>query len=331
MTSTEHISETISFMRFPLVIAVLFMHFNLFVNPLSYQNVEYTSVGCTWLSYVICTFSFVLPQIAVPLFFLISGYLFFIRKDDKYMCFTREDYFRKLHKRVKTLLIPYLLWNIFTLLIVLHRYLLPNIFPPREGMSFCVNIQSILSVFWNVTASPIVSTFIETNTYLMLPVNMNHTFYPINTPLWFVRDLMVTCVLSPIIYYGVKKLRYGFPIVMGIGWFFFGQVWKIGYSAPLIQALFFFTIGAYFSLTKTDIVEYCRKIHWKSIYIYIYIVDFSRYLCITLCRCKTNNVISLPCLFLKRDMYIMGDNNDNQPFLLSCGTKRLADSITLYE
>ena len=51
---------------------------------------------------------------AVPLFFLISGFLYFTGCESQ---FGLKDYMAKNRKRLRTLLIPYLLWNIFTLLL----------------------------------------------------------------------------------------------------------------------------------------------------------------------------------------------------------------------
>lgn len=49
-------------------------------------------------------------DVVVPCFFFISGYLF-------YLNYTQKDYLRKLHTRIRSLLVPYLLWNtIFAIL-----------------------------------------------------------------------------------------------------------------------------------------------------------------------------------------------------------------------
>ena len=45
-------------------------------------------------------------QFAVPLFFIISGFLFFRT------AYTQLDVKRKLYNKVHTLLVPYLLWNL---------------------------------------------------------------------------------------------------------------------------------------------------------------------------------------------------------------------------
>lgn len=52
----------------------------------------------------------ILASVAVPLFFFISGYLFFFRTT-----FSVDVYKKKLKSRIKTLLIPYLFWNFVVL------------------------------------------------------------------------------------------------------------------------------------------------------------------------------------------------------------------------
>jgi fucose 4-O-acetylase-like acetyltransferase len=58
-------------------------------------------------------FSYVLGGIAVPLFFFISGFLFFLNIEN----FNLQSYGNKLQTRGKTLLIPYLFWNLFAIAI----------------------------------------------------------------------------------------------------------------------------------------------------------------------------------------------------------------------
>lgn len=50
-------------------------------------------------------------QIAVPTFFFMSGYLFFVGKED--FCFS--VYKKKITKKVRTLLVPYIIWNFVAL------------------------------------------------------------------------------------------------------------------------------------------------------------------------------------------------------------------------
>ena len=106
---------------------------------------------------------------AVPFFFILSGYLFFYNFE-----FSLKKYFIKLKKRIKSILAPFLLWSLFYLMLVLLLNL--------------INIKivnySIISIY----------DFIY---YLILK--------PIPFQLWFLRDLFIIVVLSPLIYWILKK------------------------------------------------------------------------------------------------------------------------------
>jgi surface polysaccharide O-acyltransferase-like enzyme len=150
-----------------------------------------------------------LTSFAVPTFFLISGYLFF-NKDLNYSLIKR-----KWNDRIKTLLIPYLIWNsIYILFQVLKPYIFKDIFEIEE---YQWNVSSILSAFWNFDGK-----------------------YPIDAPLWFIRDLMIMCLLTPVINFLTKKTKYSIII-----WCF---------SLFFINAGFgFFSLGAALSIYRNEI------------------------------------------------------------------------------
>ncbi len=97
-------------LRFPLILGVVFIH-NSAIRPLA-ANAEHVGV----YAFSIATLAFNLisdgiARAAVPLFFLMSSYL---------LCEKRisldHEYFRELKKRLRTLLVPFLIWNIATFL-----------------------------------------------------------------------------------------------------------------------------------------------------------------------------------------------------------------------
>ena len=103
-------SSTISALRFPLTVGVVFIHFNVLSDNLAVRGTGNAEHFPTWLVCMFNLFSEVLPRIAVPLFFIISGYLFF---RSGFMIRTYTD---KLRRRVRTLLVPYILWNLLYLI-----------------------------------------------------------------------------------------------------------------------------------------------------------------------------------------------------------------------
>jgi len=103
-------SKVIDFLRFPLIIGVLFIH-----NATSTVTIPGVTFGTDAFMPVFLTcsnlFSQVLGRIAVPLFFFISGFLFFLNVKT----FDTVCYKNKLQSRMKTLLTPYLFWNVLTI------------------------------------------------------------------------------------------------------------------------------------------------------------------------------------------------------------------------
>lgn len=94
MTDEEVLSKTITFLRFPLIVAVVFIHIeitNVVINGnLLVEKGEFPVYD--WLFHVI---SKEVADIAVPLFFFMSGFLLFYHST-----FTGKEYLQKLGKRV---------------------------------------------------------------------------------------------------------------------------------------------------------------------------------------------------------------------------------------
>ena len=114
MDSQKLLSKTIDWLRFPLIVMVVFIH-NPGIGDIPKSISLITDEGLSTSDFLNLTrmaFTKVIPTIAVPSFFLISGYLFFKQKEILNM----HAYKEKITKRFHTLLIPYILWNIIYLL-----------------------------------------------------------------------------------------------------------------------------------------------------------------------------------------------------------------------
>ena len=100
-------SRSISVLRFPMAVLVIFLHANVISqskNTMIYNN----GIG----DFLITLCSNGLCQLAVPCFALISGYLFFGGLKE----FSWPIWMEKIRRRLHTLLVPYVLWNILALL-----------------------------------------------------------------------------------------------------------------------------------------------------------------------------------------------------------------------
>lgn len=71
--------------------------------------------------------------------------------------------------------------------------------------------------------------------------------YPLDGPLWYVRDLIVYSFFSPAIYFFVKKTKFIFLLVLAVIFFF--KIWPPIFLHP--NGFVFFSLGAFFALCKT--------------------------------------------------------------------------------
>ncbi len=270
MTNDELLSKTISYLRFPLTIGVVFIHFNLAKNGFSLHGVKYGLDNPEWYYYIISFFSEVLPRIGVPLFFLISGFLFFYRKE-----FNGAVYKQKLHTRVSTLILPFFLWNIIAFLIQASHKLpfLSSIFPNAYKMSFLFTPERIFNTFFaNFKNEGIIVTPAVEDT--MAEVSKNP--FPLDVPMWYVRDLIVMVILAPVIYWLIKKGGKWFVILLGVIWYFIKPMFlpNGGYPVLFFTAAFFFSAGAYFSINRASFVDVMRKANWfPPLYLLIAAID----------------------------------------------------------
>ena len=102
-SNNDRLSKTIMFLRFPLIVAVVFIHTNLadvMINGRLLVNEGQFPIHDLFRHIITNE----LARIAVPLFFFISGFLFFYHTD-----FSMKMYKQKLKKRVRTLLVWFLI------------------------------------------------------------------------------------------------------------------------------------------------------------------------------------------------------------------------------
>lgn len=259
MTDNQLISKTISFLRFPLTIAVVYIHFNIARKGISVHGVNYGTDNPDWYIYLINLFSYVIASIAVPLFYFISGYLFY-----KQTVFNTSIYKRKLMSRTKTLFIPFILWNLIAIVIQFVR-LIPafsSLFPGAYKTEIHFSLIRIFNTFFCNTLQ---------NGIFVSPVGYTQTEiinepYPIDIPLWYIRDLMVMVIISPFIYWIIKKCKIGYIIALGLAWCLRNLYLPDGgYLSMLITALFFFSWGGFHGINDLNFIMVMRKFRFLTL------------------------------------------------------------------
>jgi len=268
MAENDFISKTISYLRFPLTLAVVYIHFNISRKGISVHGINYGTSNPDWYFYLINLVSYVLASIAVPLFYFISGYLFFKQKE-----FNTVIYKKKLRSRIKTLLVPFLLWNLIAILFQTIRLipLFSSLFPGAYKTEIHLSLIRLFNTFFNNTLQN--GIFVSPVEYTMTEI-INEP-YPIDIPLWYIRDLMLMVIISPFIYWIIKRCNFFYIVVLGMTWVlksvFLPQG---GYIVMLITALFFFSWGGFNSINEINFVKEMRKYRFMLlIYIPIAIMD----------------------------------------------------------
>lgn len=225
--NTEQLqTNTLSALRFPLIIGVVFIH-SRFIDIITQEGIISITKDIfpiyTLLSNLI---SNVFSRISVPLFFAISGYFFFYRVN----IFNVHVYVYKLKRRLKSLLIPYIIWNFIVILILLAAELcIPGM---MSGLKKSITEWNITDWFYNLYTVPISYQF------------------------WFIRDLILLCIFSPIIYQCIKYGKITFVLALSILWIF--DFWPNipGFS---IVGIFSFSVGAYFSINQINFITILSK------------------------------------------------------------------------
>ena len=213
-------SVTISWVRFPLIFLIIMLH------CYSVQRLE----GEHELYFkVIYPFALWLGETGVPGFFFISGYLFFLSK---------KKYTDKLRSRFHTLFIPYILWNLLFLLLYVLAYTLG--YPQDINGKNIVDYSFIdnLRLFWDRGSYD------------------SGNFVPLLCPLWYIRNLMIMSIISPLLYYIIKYIRVVFLIIVAVWWM------TTPHNAFIPQTILFFSLGAYFAILDINPLEVADKKRW---------------------------------------------------------------------
>lgn len=164
-------------------------------------------------------------RLAVPCFFFISGFLFFSKLEGKWDWSIWKD---KLAKRAKTLLLPYLLWNIIAFFAFwIYERTNGNV----SSLTQAITENGGVRMFWSVTGG--------------IPIGSQA--YPVNGPLWFIRDLVFYIIVTPLVFMFIKWTRlYGILALCLL---------HLTVNRLVPEGFLFFSTGAWFRLSRKNIVE----------------------------------------------------------------------------
>jgi fucose 4-O-acetylase-like acetyltransferase len=231
-------SNIINWMRFPLACLIVIKHY--YTPDISAENIgSKLNENLPFYYYIGEFFTHIFTAIPVPLFFFISGYLYFINSRDKK--FEYLDWKIRTVKRFRSLLIPYLSWNLLVLLLF-------------AIMQFASNQSEVLSK----EGYKMIADY-NIYDYFKAFYCIDSTGMPIDGPLWFIRDLFIVSILSPLIYMLIKYTRFYGIIAIGVFYFFGMRITIPGFD---IVCLFFFSWGAYLGLNNKKLAIESSKFNF---------------------------------------------------------------------
>jgi len=219
-------SDRISILRFPLIVGIVFIHsFGVSINVSDTKiGIENVSFFASSIQYLV---SQVLARISVPLFFTISGFLFFNNYELSFHTVSK-----KMKARAKTLLIPYIFWNSFALL---TYFILQSI--PDLNQFFSGNIKPVSNY----------GIYDYLNTYLGLRMTAN---FPAAYQFWFIRDLIIMVMISPLFWITARHCAATTLIATFALWVLSTDIIVFNLSST---AVLFFFLGAVISIRKIDL------------------------------------------------------------------------------
>jgi hypothetical protein len=237
----NHDSKMVSVLRFPLMAGVVVVHGGITdaFTKAAAMNGEAIHLPVTqyienFLSHGIC-------GICVPLFYIFSGYLFFHKGE-----WGLQTYLGKLRSRIRSLFVPYVLYSFSAILIIgLLQLLLPQL---QSGAHTPIKDWQ----FWD---------YLHNGLW-----QYEHERAPFVGPLWFLRNLMIIVILSPLVYWFIIITRNYGIIALGLLY-----VWGDP-SVPGVLDAFFFSWGAYYSIFKksfTAEIGRFRHISWLALPLFL--------------------------------------------------------------
>lgn len=235
------LSQTISWMRFPLIVAVVLLHTFILNRPVDGKVI--TSENAPFFALFEHVVKADIGEIAVPLFFFISGFLYF----NNVKVFDGKVYVKKLKSRFWTLVIPYFLWNsLFLLYVAFLGWIMPSLLTFKKSFLTMEPLE-VLNSYWELSQGLI--------------------------PLWFIRDLIIINLFSWLIY-KLLKPKYSVALLFILGILFLSAKWHYIPGIGL-RCSYPFMLGAWFGIKKCNFVDlfYNNRYLLFSLFVLLIMVD----------------------------------------------------------
>jgi succinoglycan biosynthesis protein ExoH len=224
--SPVHLSRTIDLARIILIVGIVFLHYgmypNLHTSPFGGISITEHEVATFVNSFLLFFFFSV-----VPLLSAISGWLFFAFLDERDGD-PAAALSTRIRKRFVSLYVPLVIWNLLYLLVLLALFAIR----PGHDLFAALNID-----FRDATLKH----------YFDAVFAVDH--HPLAFQFWFVRDLFLTVLLSPVLWLLIRRA----PLLGAAALF---GAWIVNYDFAIFfrpDVTFFFFLGGLIRAKKADL------------------------------------------------------------------------------
>lgn len=246
---TQYISDKLRILSLISIIFVLYIH-----SGFHADEIDGMLMNDRFQEFI----SGMMGRCAVPLFYIISGYLFFLKVPEG-----MNSIYGKMKKRVWTLFVPYIIGCLFFV-----------------GFGVLMAVLPSVSKYMNSSVMPLFSKPLEEILRSIFYDAGNGT--PCAFQLWFLRDLILIVATSPLWYLCLKDLKWGFVAVVfvltyldvprvplySLFWFVLGgqltrvrieSEWKDGIRTAELLALCLFLVLSILELFYSEMID------WRSL------------------------------------------------------------------
>lgn len=268
-------SRRITCLRFILAVLVVFIHSTIDQSTIDFADGSMQISFPLYVEIIQMIFTSVLGGVSVPLFFVISAYLFFAKPKS-----TKEN----VKSKFKSIVVPYIFWTVLTIFLYFAA----------QSFSFSKNYFSKPE---NIIRSWYFSDFVEA--FFSRKTSYLDYYHPLVYQFWYLRNLLIFMIFSPLI----KFLAGRFPLsyfctiltatLLRIAGVFPDPLW-------IFPALFYFSLGFYAVSHIQKILDFLDSVRWKDFaFAYILFTALSMFLSFT------ENPASSVAVFLRTNFTIL--------------------------
>lgn len=267
-------SKRITCLRFILAVLVVFIHSKFDQSTVDFADGSMQISVPLYVNIIQTIFTNVLGGVAVPLFFVISAYLFFAKPKS-----VKEN----VKSKFKSIAVPYIFWTVLTIFLYFAAQSFSfsrNYFSKPENIIRSWNFSDFAEAFFARKISSV-------------------GFHPLVYQFWYLRNLLIFMIFSPVIKFfaGRFPISYFFAVLaatcLRITDIFPDPLW-------ILPALFYFSLGFYAVNHIQKILDFLDSVRWKD-FVFAWIL----FVAVSMFFSFTENPISAVVSFLCTNFTIL--------------------------